>query len=157
MKDINRDGRGRNPKDGRGRKPKPSISFYMPSSSYGDIKILFSYNGERYSGGSTFLTLNKEEFAKLKPNGEPKNARRKDNPKLINGILVHELLRVIRNCIEERVKEDIENGNELSEGYVRGLMNDACSKMFEQLGIWCSNQEWNKHHSSNPSFNPFKY
>lgn len=152
---MKKDNKGRDER--RGRKPKPSISFYMPSQTYGDIKILFSYNGDRYSGGSTYLTLNKDEFAKLKPNGEPKNARSKDNPKLINGILVHELLRVIRNSIEDKIREDLDFGKELSEEYVRGLMNDACSKMFEQLGIWCSNQEWNKRASEYiANFNPLK-
>lgn len=127
----------------RGRKPKPSVSFYMRCSTYGDIKIMFSYGGQKYTGGSTYLTLFREEFDLLNPNGEPKNAKKKDNPKLINGIYVHELLRIIRRSVEERVESDLKQGRELSEEYLKGLMSEACSKMFEQLGMWSSNIEWN--------------
>lgn len=128
----------------RGRKPKASVTFYMRCSTFGDIKIMFSYDGKRYTGGSTYLTLFREKFDMLKPNGDPKSTRSKNNPKLVNGIYVHELLGVIRKSIENRVNEDILQGRELSEEYLKGLMNEACTKMFEQLGIWSSNIEWNK-------------
>lgn len=141
----------------RGRNPKPSVSFYMPSQTFGEIKVLFTYDGKRYSGGGTWLTLTKDEFNKLKPNGEPKKWDSKNNPKLLNGILVHELLRIIRNCLEERLNKDLDEGKELEEEYVRDLISTACDKMFKQLAIWCTNQEWNKRvYEAFSNYNPLK-
>lgn len=141
----------------RGPKPKPSVNFYMSSQTFGEIKILFSYDGKRYSGGGTWLTVTKTEFDKLKPNGEPKKWNDKNNPKLINGILVHELLRVIKNSLEERLNADLREGKELEEDYVKELISTACDKMFQQLGIWCTNQEWNKRvYAAFSNYNPLK-
>lgn len=129
----------------------------MPSQTFGEIKVLFTYDGERYSGGGTYITLTKKEFEKLKPNGEPKNIKAKDNPKLINGILIHELLRLLRESLEGKLNKDLENGLELKEDYVKDLMSAACLNMFEQLGIWCTNQEWNKRvYEAFSNYNPLK-
>lgn len=130
--------------ENRGRKPKASVTFYMRCNGFGDIKIMFSYSGRKYTGGSTYLTLFREEFDLLKPNGEPKDMGCERNPRLINGIYVHELLGVIRNTIEERVNDDLAYGRELSEEYLKGLMGEACDRMFAKLGEWSSNIEWNR-------------
>lgn len=128
----------------RGRKPKVSVTFYMRSSMYGDIKMLFSYKGERYSLGSTYISLMAEEFDMLKPNGEHKDNDSNKNPKLHNGIYISDLLVYLRNFVIEKVEERLSFGESLTESYVRKLSEDAAKAMSEQIGVWSSNLEWNK-------------
>lgn len=128
----------------RGRKPAPSVTFYMRSSEYGDVKILFSYNWERYSGGTTYISLRRDAFDKLKPNGEPKDACDENNPKVTNGIPVSDLLVFLRQYIVGRVEECIRYGKVVDEAYIKELCSVAAKAMFEQLQVWSSNLEWNR-------------
>lgn len=128
----------------RGRKPKPSVTFYMRSSLYGDIKILFSYNGERYSCGSTYISLMAEDFELLKPTGEPKNPNDARNPKIANGIPVSDLLIHLGRYIVGEVEERLSRGGDVDEAYIRELSECASKSMFEQLRVWSGNIEWNR-------------
>lgn len=128
----------------RGRKSKPSVTFYMRSSEYGDIKILFSYNGERYSGGTTYISLPVDKFALLKPNGEPKKVGDPENPKIANGILVSDLLVFLREYIVRKAEERLSGNKSIDEDFIKSMCSDASKALMEQIEIWSSNLEWNK-------------
>lgn len=128
----------------RGRKPKPSVTFYMRSSEYGDIKILFTYERERYACGSTYISLDASDFNRLKSNGSPKNPKNPMNPRIANGILVSDLLSYLRKYIINRVEEKISFKEPISEEFMKELCSAASKSMFEQLKVWSSNLEWNR-------------
>ena len=108
----------------------------MRSAEYGDIKMLFSYNGERYSGGTTYISLRTDEFGLLKPNGEPRDAGNPGNPRLAGGIPVSELLVCLRSYVVGRAEDRVRQGGEIDGAWVKELCGSASLAVQERLRAW---------------------
>lgn len=128
----------------QGRKPTPRVTFYMRSCEYGDIKIMFCYNGYRWSGGSTYLSIGVDEFEMLSSDGTPRVAEDVRNPKMANGIPISDLLTYLRLYIVGKVEERLRDGMDVDEVYVKELCGRATKAMYEQLRLWSSNLDWNR-------------
>lgn len=128
----------------RGRKATPSVTYYMRSSEYGDIKIMFTYNGNRYTGGSTYISVGVEDFSRLRSDGSPKVEGDVHNPKMANGVPISDLLVYLRRYIVEKAEQRLLLGADIDRSYVKDLCGMATKAMYERLKTWSSNLEWNR-------------
>ena len=118
------------------------MRFYQRSNKdHTDVRVTLYAEGKRY-GGSMRLLIPKSDFAKLNPDGTDKKGY-KNAPRLLNGILISDILTAYRDYVIKEAKRVIEQGI-FTEDFFRNLINEARDQMFKNLKKWATNLEWNK-------------
>lgn len=119
-----------------------SMRFYQRSKNdETDVRVTLYAEGKRY-GGSMRLLIPKSDFDKLNPDGSGKKGI-KNPPRLLNGILISDILVAYRDYVIAEVKKKIAEGG-INDDYFRNLLYYAREQMFRNLKKWATNLEWNK-------------